>query len=190
MADQALPWTRPEPIRPETWGGVTWPGRSQEMTHAPWLGQLNGTAKAISPCREYAATSVIVALIGRASATARVPYTVTGCKTSTVPLPSLTVTYETSACTAPIWTWAAVPKVHPIRGAGPGPACVPRVGIGRFSPPSAPTPSPATIMSWSPGWATSAPGRSAMIHQRWPLMVPDAIRPGWAPGPGAWTVTV
>src|SRR5580693_9634366 len=80
VADQALPPAVPDPIRPETPGAVTWPGRSQEMIQAIPPGRLNGTAKAISPCREYAATSVIVARIGMANATARVPYTPTGCR--------------------------------------------------------------------------------------------------------------
>ena len=127
VADQAWPWTWPEPTTPETRGAVAWPGRSQETTEADPPGQLNGTAKAISLCREYAATSVISALAGAANATARVPYTVTGCKTSTVPLPSLTVTYETSACTAPTWIWFD-PLVIAMKETGPALPAVLRGG--------------------------------------------------------------
>src|SRR5579859_5629149 len=57
-------------------------------------------------------------------------------------------------------------------------------------PLSASTPGPAMMMSCCPAPAPWEPGRSATIHQRLPLIVPVAISPGCAPGPGGWTVTV
>src|ERR1035438_4079423 len=110
VTDHACPLAVPEPIRPEVRASPCCPGLSQTPKAATPLGALKGVAAAISPYREYAVASTIPVPTGTANATARMPYTATGCSTSSVPLRSRTATYVTSARTAPYWTWTG-PRV-------------------------------------------------------------------------------
>src|SRR5208282_5387154 len=88
------------------------PGREPDAEAGQPARGVEGVAAAIWPCREYAVASAIPAPTGTANATARTPYTATGCRISTVPLSSRTATYVTSARTPPYWTWT-FPAVSP-----------------------------------------------------------------------------
>ena len=91
LADQALPRYVPEPTRTDARARPDWPGLSQ-VTKDDIPPELNGIAVAITPRAEYAVAETTGAPSGMANPTRRTPETRAGCKVSTMPLPSRTVT--------------------------------------------------------------------------------------------------
>src|SRR5580698_2463895 len=161
------------------------PGLSQMPKKAWPSPSLNGIAVAISPCREYAVADTIVAFIGVAKATTRAPYAVTGCNISTVPLPSVTLTYDTSAWTGPYWaSTGRMPTSANATGScwGLSSGAIAVIAFSRAGP--------ERYISWSIAVAPPAPGLPATSCQYLPLIVPDAISPVGEPRPGGCTVTV
>src|SRR5689334_568225 len=104
-----------------------------------------------------------------------------------MPLPSRTLTEETSAATGPYATWDR-PSAIWVSETGSVTGAV-KAGAELVDP-SGPKAGPETMTNCWPRPAPPAPGLPAVSFQRWPLTVPDAISPGGECGPGGCTVAV
>jgi hypothetical protein len=126
----------------------------------------------------------ITALAGVANPTTRASYTVTGCNVRTVPLSSLTLTYDTSAWTGPYSDSAGG---RPTSANATGPAwsvlrsgTIPVIAFRKAGP--------ETCISWLPGVAPPVPACARFVRDQLPVLAVDGprrdqpgggVRTGW-----------